>query len=306
MNILITGGAGFIGSNLVNLLSKNKKYKITIVDNFSKGSINYIKKNNVKIKKGDIKNYKFLKKCFKKIDCVIHLAGSTRVIDSIKDPISNFRENLIGTLNLLSLSKEKKVSNFIFASSGGALLGEKNKISNEHALPSPSSPYGASKVACEAYCMAFSKSYNLDVKCLRFSNVYGPNSWHKESIVATLFKNILNRRDTTIFGDGTQTRDFIYVEDICSGIIKSMNSKYSGVINIGTGKSFSLKYLIKTVKKITNTKLNLKHKNFRKGEIKKSRVDNSKAISLIKFKTSFDFEEGLINTWKWFISYNKK
>ena len=101
MNILITGGAGFIGSNLVNLLSKNKKYKIAIVDNFSKGSINYIKKYNVKIKKGDIKNYKFLKKCFKKIDCVIHLAGSTRVIDSIKDPISNFRENLIGTLNVM-------------------------------------------------------------------------------------------------------------------------------------------------------------------------------------------------------------
>ena len=100
MNILITGGAGFIGSNLVNLLSKNKKYKIIIIDNFSKGSINYIKKYNVKVKKGDIKNYKFLKKCFKKIDCVIHLAGSTRVIDSIKDPISNFKENLIGTLNV--------------------------------------------------------------------------------------------------------------------------------------------------------------------------------------------------------------
>ena len=185
-------------------------------------------------------------------------------------------------------------------------MGEKNKISNEIALPSPSSPYGASKVACEAYCMAFSKSYNLNVKCLRFSNVYGPNSWHKESIVATLFKNILKRKDTTIFGDGSQTRDFIHVEDICSGIIKSMSFKYSGVINLGTGKSFSLKYLITTIKRITHSELNLKYKNFRKGEIKKSKVDNSKAISLIKFKTYFNLEEGLVDTWKWFVSHSKK
>tara|TARA_Y100000590_G_scaffold166989_1_gene191218 strand:+ start:16056 stop:16976 length:921 start_codon:yes stop_codon:yes gene_type:complete len=303
VNILITGGAGFIGSNLVNLLSKNKKYKIIIIDNFSKGSINYIKKYNVKVKKGDIKNYKFLKKCFKKIDCVIHLAGSTRVIDSIKDPISNFKENLIGTLNLLSLSKERKVKNFIFASSGGALMGEKKKISSEKALPSPTSPYGASKLACEAYCMAFSKSYKLNVKCLRFSNIYGPYSWHKESIVAAFFKNILNNKTTTIYGDGTQSRDFIYVGDICFAIMKMINSKFNGVINIGSGKTYNIKKLIKEIKKITKLKIKIKYTKFRKGEIKNAKMNNSKAISLIKFYNHYTFREGLKNTWHWFNSY---
>ena len=108
MNILITGGAGFVGSNLARILGRNKKHKITIIDNLSKGSINYIKGYEYKIYKGDIKNYYFLEKCFKKIDCVIHLAAGTGVIDSIKNPLLNFQENLVGTLNLLNLSKKKK------------------------------------------------------------------------------------------------------------------------------------------------------------------------------------------------------
>ena len=305
MKILITGGAGFIGSNLIRLLSKKRENKIIVIDNFSKGTINYLKEYDVKIYKGDIKNYSFLKKIFKKIDCVVHLAAGTSVIESIKSPLSNFRENLIPTLNLLNLSKDKKVKKFIFASSGGAIIGEKNNIVNENIVPEPSSPYGASKAACEAFCIAFSKSYGLNVKCLRFSNVYGPNSWHKKSIVATFYKNILRNKKTTIYGDGTQTRDFIFVDDICKGIIKSMNSNYNGVINLGAGKSYNLKYLIKKIKMITKSRVKINYQNFRKGEIKKAKIDNSKAISLIKFSASQSFEEGLKKTWEWFNSYKK-
>lgn len=306
MKILVTGGAGFIGSNLVKLLSKNKRNKIIVIDNFSKGSINYLKGYNLKIHKGDIKNYNFLKRIFVKIDCVIHLAAGTSVIESIRDPLSNFRENLIPTLNLLNLSKDKKVKKFLFASSGGAIIGEKRNILNENMVPAPSSPYGASKAACEAFCIAFSKSYDLNVKCLRFSNVYGPNSWHKKSIVATFYKNILRNKKTTIYGDGTQTRDFIFVDDICKGIIKSMNSNYNGIINLGAGKSYNLKYLIKNIKKITKSRIKIKYQNFRKGEIKKAKIDNSRAVSLIKFRTSQSFAGGLKSTWEWFNSYKKK
>ena len=306
MKILITGGAGFVGSNLIKLLSKKKGNQIIVIDNFSNGSITYLKGYNIKIYKGDVKNYNFLKKIFIKIDCVIHLAAGTSVVESIKKPLSNFQENLIPTLNLLNLCKEKKVKKFVFASSGGAIIGDKKNIINENIVPEPSSPYGASKAACEAFCIAFSKSYGLNVKCLRFSNVYGPNSWHKKSIVATFYKNILKNKITTIYGDGTQTRDFIFVDDICKGIIKAMNSNYNGVINFGAGKSYNLKFLIKKIKKITKKKVKINYQNFRKGEIKKAKIDNSRAISLIKFTTSQSFEEGLKNTWNWFNSYKRK
>ncbi len=306
MNILITGGIGFIGANLVKKLKKNNNHKIVIVDNFSTGSSKYLKNYKVKIYKGDIKNYKFLEKCFNNIDCVIHLAGHTRVVDSIKNPMYNFKENLIGTLNLLDISRRKKVKNFIFSSSGGALMDEKRTTSSEKMLPSPTSPYGASKLSCEAYCMSFSKSYSMNIKCLRFSNVYGPESWHKDSIVATLFKNILKNKITTIYGDGTQTRDFVYVGDICSAIIRLINYKYNGIVNIGAGKSYNLKQLIKKAKKITKYKLKIKNSKFRKGEIRKAQQDISKVASLIKFKANYNFEEGLKKTWEWFVLYNKK
>ena len=154
--------------------------------------------------------------------------------------------------------------------------------------------------------MSFSKSYNINIKCLRFSNVYGPESWHKDSIVATLFKNILKNKTTTIYGDGSQSRDFVYVGDICSAIIRLIDYKYNGVVNIGAGKSYNLKQLIKKIKKITKYTLKIKHAKFRKGEIKKAKQDISKAASLIKFKANDNFEDGLKKTWEWFASYSKK
>ena len=178
---------------------------------------------------------------------MVHLAADTRVIDSVADPVRNFEVNVAGTFGLLNLMREIGVPRLVNASTGGAILGEAPPPVNEQMVPRPASPYGASKASAEAYCSAFAASYGLNVVSLRFSNAYGPLSFHKGSVVAAFMRRILDGAPLVVYGDGSQTRDYVFVEDLCDGIVAALTSGGSGTFQLGSGVGTSLTSLIEQI-----------------------------------------------------------
>ena len=308
MNILITGGCGFIGHNLLNKLKKQAN-KIIIIDNESLGkkkNINDLLSKKIKFYKIDICNFNNLKKIFNNnsIDCVIHLAAHTRVLESIKQPKKTFKNNIIGTFNLLEISREYKIKRFINASTGGAIMGEKKPPITENMIPNPISIYGGSKYTSEILCNVYKASYNLNTISLRFSNIYGPNSFHKESVVSLYIKKILNNENIHVYGDGEQSRDFLYIDDLTNIIKKCIYSKTSGAFQLGTGKPTSINTLIGILdKKFKKKKIFLKkrYKPVRHGEVKKTWCDISKAKKILGFHPKIDINDGIDKTVNFFL-----
>ena len=314
MKILITGGCGFIGVNLVRYLLKKGDYKIVVVDNFSVGKVEYLNeaiqdlpnKSLVQIVEGDIRNRDICEKVTQSIDVIVHLAAQAGVIPSIKDPFYDCEINIIGTLNLLYSAVKNKVDKFIFASSN-APVGEQVPPVNETKIPKPLSPYGASKLACEAYCSAFYHSYGLKTVIFRFSNVYGPYCLHKNSVVAKFIKDGILKGELTIYGDGKQTRDFIYVDDICQAIYLVLNYKNSDQIwgtlfHLGTGKETTILELAELVKSLFDKKIKISFAPPRKGEIRRNYSDISKARQVLGFFPQIFFKNGVKKVFNWFVS----
>ncbi|MEP1447173.1 MAG: NAD-dependent epimerase/dehydratase family protein [Paraglaciecola sp.] len=302
-NVLITGGAGFVGSNLTTYLVKNDlATKITILDNESVGSRSAVSDFSVEFILGDLRDKKAVMQALKGIDVVIHLAADTRVMDSIENPRFNFENNVMATFELMMSMVESGVSKLINASTGGAILGEVPPPVHEKMVPNPLSPYGASKLAIEGYSSAFAEIYNMKIMNLRFSNVYGPLSFHKGSVVATYLKALLNHGPIVVYGDGEQTRDYIYTEDLCKGIVQAIQSDLSGVFQLGTGVATSINQLINNMKAVIGEQLaiNVEYKDARLGEIIHTHCDISKARQAFGFNPSTQVREGIGYTWQWF------
>lgn len=308
--ILITGGCGFIGSNLTEYLLEKTDWKIIILDNLSTGRLKDIKtlkgfNNVVTFFKGDIIKTKDINKAINNCDYLVNLAAQTSVLDSINDPLYDENVNIQGILNLLRLSVKNKVKKFIQASSAAA-VGEQEMPMNESKVPKPISPYGASKLSGEAYCSAFSRSYGLNSIVLRFSNVYGPKSYNKGSAIVKFIKKILKGEKLEVYGDGEQTRDFIYVKDICSGIYKSVikDTNEFELIQLGTGIETSINTLIQLLmdllEKFNLNKPEVIYTEQRPGEIVRNYCDISKAKNILDFTINMSLEKGLTNTIKWF------
>ncbi len=302
-NVLITGGAGFVGSNLTRFLVKNNLAdKIRILDNESVGSRTAISGFDVEFVLGDLRDKNVVMQALKEIDVVIHLAADTRVIESIKDPRFNFENNVAATFELMMSMVENGVGKLVNASTGGAILGEVPPPVHENMVPNPLSPYGASKLAIEGYSSAFAEIYNMNIMNLRFSNVYGPLSFHKGSVVATFLKAVLNHKPIVVYGSGEQTRDYIYTEDLCTGIVQAIQSELSGVFQLGTGVATSINQLIKHMRSVIGDQpsINVDYREARLGEIIHTHCDISKAQRAFGFNPRVQVSDGIGYTWEWF------
>lgn len=300
--VLITGGCGFIGSNLIPILEKNN-YDVLVLDNLSIGKEDYIKSTNAKLLKGDIRNRNDVLNAVSGCSTVIHLAASGSVIDSISSPENNFDINVNGLFNVLNQSRYASVKSFIFASTGGALIGDAKPPVSEKSLPSPISPYGSSKLTGEAYCSSFAKSYGMNITSLRFANIIGPNSSHKKGAVTTFMKAIKEEKTIRIYGDGNATRDFLFVKDLCFGIINALKANLRGynVFHLASGKEITINELASTICDIANKpNFPIEYLNKRQGEVEKNFADISLAKKLINFKANTNFYEAIKQTWEIF------
>lgn len=308
--IIITGGCGFIGINLINYLKKkDKDLLVCVLDNESLGKKHYLAEfEDVSFTHGDIRDKNLVFEVVKNADAVIHLAADTRVLDSIADPVKNFEVNVIGTFNVLNAIREHKIPLLVNASTGGAILGDVEPPVHEGMVPEPISPYGASKLAVEGYCSAYSGSYGIRAASLRFSNIYGPRSFHKGSVVAAFFKNILKGEELHVYGDGSQVRDYVFVEDICRGIVNALDMKATGVFQLGTGVPTSINQLLEAIRRVVGneTEVKVKYHDFRAGEIHTTYCDISKARKGLGYNPTMGLEAGLEITWNWFKTWHGK
>ena len=300
MCVLITGGAGFIGQNLIRKLQQESMQEIIIYDNFSLSNKNFLP-SNVKTIEGSVEDKEKLLKSSKKVDTIVHLAAHTRVLESIENPEKTFISNIQGTFNIFECCRLNKIKKLIIASTGGAIIGNySNPPITENIYPKPISPYGASKLFAEGFSSAYSESYDISIVCLRFSNVYGPYSLFKDSVVSRFMKQILRKEKILIYGDGRQTRDFIFSDDIANGILKTINSKIKNeVIQLASGMPLSINNLIKKLRNICGND----HPFFvekvkeKKGEVRNTWADISKSKKHIKFEPKTNIDEGLKVTW---------
>jgi len=293
--VLVTGGAGFIGSNISDLLISNN-YEVVILDNFSTG-----KKENVnphvKVHYGDVKTISREVLEEENPEYVIHNAAQINVRSSIEDPLRDALENIIGSISLLEACKNKKIKKFVFASSGGTIYGNKQTLPvKETASLKPLSPYGIAKSTIEQYLKFYNATFGLEYVALRYANVYGPrqNPEGEAGIISVFLNQILTDKRPCIWGDGKQTRDFVYVGDVARANLLALD--YSGtqkVFNIGTGKETSINNLYTIVKEITKYDLTAKHNPDYVESIPKTALDCTLAKNLLNWEPLTSLEQGI-------------
>lgn len=303
---LITGGLGFIGRNLCEKIEKvYPDDKIIVVDKAS--PYYYCSEGTYKksIRYGvDILDYQRLEEIFEmeRPNYVIHLAAITNVRRSLQNPYETYQENINGTLNCVDISYRKAVENFIFASSCG--VSGDVKQASEESIVNPESPYANSKAIGESLCMSYAKmGKDFCVNALRLSNVYGKHSLEKDSVIPKFIKNILNKTDIVINGDGEQTRDFVCVEDIARVIIEVIKKKRTDTFCISSFQKTSINKIIEILLKHSDNSeynTNVKRQDSIKGEITDSLVNNSKIKNAIGFNFNTNIEDNIIDLFNWF------
>ncbi len=301
LRCLVTGGAGFIGSNLVDRLIEGAT-DVTVLDNLDTGTMKNIvqhqKKANFHFVKGDILDFNLVKQIVKDMDAVFNLAAIASVQRSIENPLLVNEVNVEGTLNLLKASVNSDVKRFIQVSSA-AVYGDTQKLPVPEELnPMPLSPYAVSKLAAEKYAKVFNQIYGIETVCLRYFNVYGPRQANNDySGAITIFANaILENQPPNIFGDGKQTRDFVFVKDVVSATMLALTEKNAvgEVFNIATGKAITINKIVQILQEIMGKK-NLKpiHQEPKEGDIKHSYGSIEKARTLLGYEPTFTLEKGL-------------
>lgn len=306
--VIVTGGAGFIGSNIVKSLV-DKDFEVIVIDNLYSGKFDNLKDISKKIRffeKDICDNLDYLKE-FGKIDGIFHLAAIPSVNYSLENPIEVNRVNVEGTINLLEFAKKNNIERFIYSASSAA-YGETEGKNTEKDLPQPISPYGVSKLTGEYYVKAYSSLYGIKGVCLRYFNVFGPGQSPDSEYAAVIPKFIfsaINDNTLKVYGDGSQTRDFTFVGDIVNANIKAFEkNQNTGTVNIATGNSVSLNELIEEISRIRGHKVNVDYCDERAGDIKFSEADVSLAFQKLDYKTEFSFSFGIEKTYRWFCDKN--
>jgi UDP-glucose 4-epimerase len=301
-HVLVTGGCGFIGANLVRFLRERTPWRVRVIDNLQTGDPDHVSGDLAEVVEGNVADPTELEPALEGIDAVIHLASTTGVVPSVEDPVWDFEGNALPTFRLLDACRRRDIARVVFASSG-ATLGEAPPPVNEEVLPRPLSPYGAGKLAGEAYCQAFAGSYGMQTAALRFSNVYGPFSLRKKgNAVPNFIRRCLSNEPMVVYGDGMQTRDFIYVEDLCDCIHRAAIAEGIGgeVFQVAMGAETSILDLAELVRKVTGAESEILFEPKRAGEIYKSWADISKARRALSFDPQIDLEEGITRTVDWY------
>lgn len=298
-NLLITGGAGFVGSHIAEEALK-MGHSVKIIDNLRSGKKENLFSDTTFIN-GDIRDVKVVNEALHDVDCVLHYAAQASVIASTRDPILDSSINIGGTINLLNQSFKKGIKHFIFASTGGAIYGNPENIPpHENSEKAPLAPYGASKAAAEIYCGYYNR-LGLPVSILRFANIYGPRQdvMGEAGVISIFLGNLKSGKPLTVFGDGKTTRDYIYVKDVANLNLKILDNPLNDVFNVGSGKQTSLDELLKVIRTVTKKELNVKYESLRPGEVEKIYLNSSKLLKEISWKPKIDLNQGITGVWDW-------
>ncbi|HWQ30618.1 MAG TPA: NAD-dependent epimerase/dehydratase family protein [Negativicutes bacterium] len=306
MNVLITGGYGFIGSHVAEEFFR-EGHRIFIIDNLSTGDAGNIRFKHASfiVDIGDARCSEIFRS--NRFDAVIHLAAQINVISSINDPCSDARSNILGLTNMLQLSAQYGVKKFVFASSTAVYGSNPDIPLKEEAMPDPLSPYGMSKATGELYCRKWNDIYGLSTICFRPANVYGPRQGIKGEggVVSIFMERAAEGKELVIFGDGNQTRDFIYVKDIANAIYRAVEADISGIYNLSTNSESSINDLVQVLGQLQPVKF-VNHKAGRDGDIRNSCLDNSKLRSAIDWEPRYSLAEGLKSTHAWYVEHHNR
>lgn len=300
--MLVTGGAGFVGATLVRRLTA-AGHLVRVLDNLSTGDPAYLDGTGAELVRGDIRDGRALEEALSGIRAVVHLAAAGSVVESVTDPVANFDANVLGTFRVLDASRRAGVTRLVLASTGGALVGDAEPPVTERSLPKPISPYGASKLAAEGYAHAFARAYGLGTVALRFANVYGPWSAHKKGAITTFFRAIHKGEPIVIYGDGSSSRDYTHVEDICRAIGLALTRDIAGgtVLHIASGVETTVTQLAGLCAAAAGAPGHpVEHRPARPGEVGRNFAAYDLAREVLGYEPTISREEGLASTWKWF------
>ena len=297
---LVTGGCGFIGVNLGRRL-KADGWRVVALDDLSTGRVADAEAAGYDdVVVADVRDRKALAGATRGARWTVHLAAQTGVPASVADPRADLDVNVTGTLNALLAAADAGVERFVFASSN-APLGDSPQPVHEGVAPRPRSPYGASKLAGEGYCSAVSSSYGLATTVLRFANVYGPHSDHKGSVVAQFLRAAFSGEGLRVYGDGSQTRDFVYVDDLCDGIARALGASVGDTFQLGTGVETSVAELVRLLtSQLPDIRIDVEHLAPRPGDVARSVADIGRARRLLGYEPQIDLAAGLARTTAWF------
>ena len=306
MRFVVTGGAGFIGSNTVDELVR-RGHSVVVLDDLSTGKEENLAevRNKITLIKGSITDIEVVRKAMHEAEYVLHLAARTSVPKSVKDPIETNRVNIDGTLNVLVAARDAKVKRFVFAASSSA-YGETPALPKmEKMVPQPISPYGVTKYVGELYAQTFGRCYGLENVSLRYFNIFGPRqdpSSPYSGVLAKFCSAFLEETQPVIFGDGEQTRDFTYVENaVHANLLACEAPNISGkMFNVGIGGRVSLNQTVGLLNKISGHNLEAKYEAARDGDIRDSQADISQIREFLGYEPLVGFEEGLQRTFEWY------
>ena len=311
--ILVTGGAGFIGSHLVDRLIAEGS-EVTVLDNFDTGKLDNVSGHkDLRIAKGDIRDYALIRHTVEDVDAVFHEAALASTVLSVKNPLVANEINVTGTLNLLKASSDLGVKRFIYASSA-AVYGNTSAPRKKEDMPlDPASPYGMSKLAAEKYAKIFYELYGLETVSLRYFNVYGPRQrfdekWAYGGVISIFLNRLLKNMPPVVHGDGEQTRDFVYVKDVVEANMLALKTSGAAgeVFNIGTGKRITVNKVAQLLREMTN-KENLEnvHADSRPGDVRHGYADISKAERVLNYVPKFSLDQGLTELVNWYTQKTK-
>ncbi len=306
MRYVVTGGAGFIGSNTVDELVR-RGHSVVVLDDLSAGKEDNLAeiRNKITFIKGSITDIEVVRKAMHEAEYVLHLGARTSVPRSVKDPIETNKINIEGTLNVLVAAKELKVKRVVFAASSSA-YGETPTLPKVETMqPEPISPYGVTKYVGELYGQTFGRCYGLENVALRYFNIFGPRQdpgSPYSGVLAKFCTAFLEGTPPSVFGDGEQTRDFTYVENaVQANLLACEAPNASGkVFNVGVGGRVSLNEVLRELRKITGKALEAKYEPPRDGDIRDSQADISRAREFLGYEPQVSFEEGLARTFEWY------